>query len=307
MPSVTVSIEDIINEENRKKVYKILDDLYVNSILFTPPNQQTTRNSTNSLQNKIPQLPEYIKYICVQARMPNLIIDDKQLEYLEVGVCNSIIELKSINNLKQLKLHGVNKLKINQMNEEQEITTTNNRKYWKDIQENISTFPNLEELQLVSCSNLNISLMSNKLKSVEVINCRECQINIKSDCIERLKLEGNKQTQFKLSTNKSNDICIKEGDTFTLEIESNNEQNIEIIEGKQINVKSKCPINKLIIVESYEVNITGNEKCNTMKVVESTINEIDIKPKRIIFKLIEEYIKVSLKEAEEIYIVSRKN
>ncbi|EDR22905.1 hypothetical protein EDI_006840 [Entamoeba dispar SAW760] len=44
-----------------------------------------------------------------------------------------------------------------------------------------------------------------------------------------------------------------------------------------------------------------------MKVIESTINEIDIKPKRIIFKSIEEYIKVSLKEAEEIYIVSMKD
>ncbi|EDR28992.1 hypothetical protein, conserved [Entamoeba dispar SAW760] len=307
MSSVTVNIEDISNEENRKKVYKILNDLYVDSILFTSPNQQTTGNSTNSLQNKIPQLPEYIKYICVQSRMLNLIIDNKQLEYLEVGSCDSTIELKSINNLKQLKLYGVNKLKINEIKEEQEITTTNNRKYWKDIQENISTFPNLEELQLAQCSNLNISLISNKLRSVKVVECHQCKINIKSDCIERLRLERAIHTQFKLSTNKSTDIYIKEGDTFTLEIESNNEQNIEIIEGNQINVKSKCPINKLIIVESYEVSIRGNEKCNTMKVIESTIKEIDIKPKRIIFKLIKEYIKVPLKEAEEIYIVSMKD
>ncbi|EDR26387.1 hypothetical protein, conserved [Entamoeba dispar SAW760] len=304
--SVGVCIEDIINEENRKKVYKILNDLYANSISINENSQPLFGQNQDLTPIELPRLPEYIKYLCVHSINSNIVINQQNIEGLEINSLKSSLELRYVKNLKKLKLRGVNKLKINEINEEQEIKTTNNRRYWKEIKEGINTFTNLEELRL-NCSNLNTSLVLNKLKSVEVIECRECKINIKSDCIERLKLEGNIQTQIKLSTNKPTDICIKECDTFKLGIESNNEQNIEIIKGNQTNVKSKCPINKLIIVESKEVNITGNEKCNTMKVIESTINEIDIKPKRIIFKSIEEYIKVPLKEAEEIYIVSMKD
>ncbi|GAB1219216.1 hypothetical protein ENUP19_0018G0050 [Entamoeba nuttalli] len=112
--------------------------------------------------------------------------------------------------------------------------------------------------------------------------CVESQISVKTESIERMKLEDNKLTQFKLRMNKSPDICIEKFET-------------------------KCPINKLTIIESKEVNIRGNEKCKSLKVVESTINEIDVKPKKVVFKLIEEYIKVPLKEPEEIYIVSMKD
>ncbi|GAB1228107.1 hypothetical protein ENUP19_0374G0010 [Entamoeba nuttalli] len=113
-------------------------------------------------------------------------------------------------------------------------------------------------------------------------NCVESQISVKTESIERMKLEDNKLTQFKLRMNKSPDICIEK-------------------------FKTKCPINKLTIIESKEVNIRRNEKCKSLKVVEYTINEIDVKPKKIVFKLIEEYIKVPLKEAEEICIVSMKD
>ncbi|EDR29888.1 hypothetical protein, conserved [Entamoeba dispar SAW760] len=304
---VKININDINNEENRKKVHQIINDLYANSLTIYDNRNGLFGQCNELIVFETSQLPESIKYISFSLSDSKLIMSNKHIECVEMHGQRSSLELQSINNLKQLIIDGVNEIKINEKNKEQGITTTNKRRYWKEIQENIYTFQNLELLRLDYCSNLNISLISNKLKSIEIINCRECKINIKSDCIERLKLERNKQTQIKLSTNKSNNICIRECENFKFEIESNNEQNIEILEGNQINVKSKCPINKLIVSQSKQVNITGNERCNTMKVIESTINEIDVKPKRIIFKSIEEYIKVPLKEAEEIYIVSMKD
>ncbi|BFU26518.1 hypothetical protein, conserved [Entamoeba histolytica] len=240
--------------------------------------------------HEIPQLPEYIKYLYVQTRDSNIVINQQHIE---------------LNNLKQIKLHGKG-IKINEMKEKQGITT-NKRRYLKEIQENITTFQNVEEIQLRSCCNLHINLVANKLKNIDMNNCVESQISVKTESIERMKLEDNKLTQFKLTTNKSSDICIEKCENFKIEIESNNEQNIDIIEGNNIEFKTKCPINKLTIIESKEVSIKGNEKCKSLKVVDSTINEIDVKPKRIVFKSIEEYIKIPLKEAEEIYIVSMKD
>ncbi|BFU26567.1 hypothetical protein CL6EHI_109260 [Entamoeba histolytica] len=255
--------------------------------------------------HEIPQLPEYIKYLYVQTRDSNIIINQQYIECLEMNYINSSIEFLSVNNLKQIKLHGKG-IKVNEMKEKQGITT-NKRRYWKEIQENITTFQNLEEIQLISCCNLHINLVANKLKNIDMNNCVESQISVKTESIERMKLEDNKQTQFKLTTNKSSDICIEKCENFKIEIEANNEQNIDIIEGNNIEFKTKCPINKLTIIESKEVSIKGNEKCKSLKVVESTINENDVKPKRIVFKSIEEYIKIPLKEAEEIYIVSMKD
>lgn len=208
---------------------------------------------------------------------------------------NSSIEFLSVNNLKQIKLNGKG-IKINEMKEKQG-TTTNKRRYLKEIQENITTFQNLEGIQLRSCCNLHINLVANKLKNIDMNNCVESQISVKTESIERMKLEDNKLTQFKLTTNKSSDICIEKCENFKIEIESNNEQNIDIIEGNNIEFKTKCSINKLTIIESKEVSIKGNEKCKSLKVVDSTINENDVKPKRIVFKSIEEYIKIPLKEA----------
>ncbi|GAB1222440.1 hypothetical protein ENUP19_0110G0009 [Entamoeba nuttalli] len=288
-----------------RKVYKILNDFYVDSITCYETLLPDFGPNQKIKLNKIPKLPEYIKYLCVQTRDSNIVINQQYIECLEMNYINSSIEFLSVNNLKQLKLHG-NGIKVNEMKEEQGITN-NKRRYWKEIQENITTFQNLEEIQLHSCSNLNINLVANKLKYIDMNNCVESQISVKTESIERMKLEDNTLTQFKLRMNKSPDICIEKCENFKIEIESNNEQNIDIIEGNNIEVKTKCPINKLTIIESKEVNIRGNEKCKSLKVVESTINEIDVKPKKIVFKSIEEYIKVSLKEAEEIYIVSMKD
>ncbi|GAB1224582.1 hypothetical protein ENUP19_0208G0005 [Entamoeba nuttalli] len=293
---IRVNIEDMNKEENRKKVYKILNDFYVDSITCYETLLPDFGPNQKIKLNEILQLPEYIKYLCVQTRNSNVVINQQYIESLEMNYINSSIEFLSVNNLKQLKLHG-NGIKVNEMKEEQG-STTNKRRYWKEIQENITTFQNLEEIQLHSCSNLNINLVANKLKYIDMNNCVESQINVKTESIERMKLEDNKLTQFKLRMNKSPDICIEKCENFKIEIESNNEQDI---------VKTKCPINKLTIIESNCVNIRGNVKCKSLKVVDSTINEIDVKPKKIVFKLIEEYIKVPLKEAEEIYIVSMKD
>ncbi|GAB1219129.1 hypothetical protein ENUP19_0014G0017 [Entamoeba nuttalli] len=259
-----------------RKVYKILNDFYVDSITCYETLLPDFGPNQKIKLNKIPQLPEYIKYLCVQTRNSNIVINQQYIECLEMNYINSSIEFLSVNNLKQLKLHG-NGIKVNEMKEEQG-STNNKRRYWKEIQENITTFQNLEEIQLHSCCNLNINLVANKLKYIDMNNCVESQISVKTESIERMKLEDNKLTQFKLRMNKSPDIF-----------------------------ETKCPINKLTIIESKEVNIRGNEKCKSLKVVESTINEIDVKPKKIVFKLIEEYIKVPLKEAEEICIVSMKD
>ncbi|EDR22730.1 hypothetical protein, conserved [Entamoeba dispar SAW760] len=302
--NVNVDINNFIDEESRENTYKILNDLYATSVSIYGITQGVDTQNVTPIN--ISLLPEYIKNLYIYSSDQKLIINQQSVEHLEILGQKSFVELQSVDNLKRLKLQGVNKLKISKMKEEQQIISTNKRRYWKEIQEIANIFSSLEEFQLNQCFNLNINVLSNNLKSIEMINSTDCQINIKSDCIERLKLEGNKQTQFKLSTNKSSKICIKGCEIFKLKIESNNEQNIEIAKGNQINVKSKCPINKLIIAESKEVSIIGNKGCNTMKVIESTINKIDIKPKKIIFKSIEEYIKVSLKEAEEIYIVSMK-
>ncbi|EMS14725.1 DNA double-strand break repair Rad50 ATPase, putative [Entamoeba histolytica HM-3:IMSS] len=151
---------------------------------------------------------------------------------------------------------------------EKQGTTTNKRRYWKEIQENITTFQNVEEIQLRSCCNLHINLVANKLKNIDMNNCVESQISVKTESIERMKLEDNKLTQFKLTTNKSSDICIEKCENFKIEIEANNEQNVDIIEGNNIEFKTKCPINKLTIIESKEVSIKGNEKCKSLKVVD---------------------------------------
>ncbi|GAB1223177.1 hypothetical protein ENUP19_0136G0013 [Entamoeba nuttalli] len=283
--NIRVNTNDINNEESRKKVYQIINNLYANSLTIYDNRIGMFGQNEKLTVFEVSQLPECINHISILPSNSKLIMNNKHIEYLEMSGQRSSLELHYINNLKQLKLHG-NEIKINEMNEEQRITT-NKRRYWKEIQENITTFQNLEEIQLVSCSNLNINLVANKLKNIEIVNCRECQISVKTESIERMKLERNKLTQFKITTNKSPDICIKECENFKTEIESKNEQDIDIIEGNNIEVKTK-----------------GNEKCNSLKVVDSTINEIDVKPKKVFFKSNEEYIKVPLKEAEEIYIVS---
>ncbi|EMH74826.1 hypothetical protein EHI8A_118260 [Entamoeba histolytica HM-1:IMSS-B] len=307
MPGVKVTKNDIMEEESREKVYKILNDLYSNAITFYfTPTELVEQNQKRLIPIEIPQLPEFVKHFSIKAIYSKFIINNKQLEYLEVDGQQSSVELQSTSNLKSLKLSLINEIKIKEPNEQQAMSN-NKRRYWKEIKEIENTFPNLEELKLERCFNLDINIPSKKLKSIEMIDSRECKINVKSDCIETLKLLRNNQTQIKLSTNKSTDINIKICSMIKLEIESQNKQNIEIIEGNQISVESKCPINKLLIAQSKQVNITGDERCNTLKVVDSTIKEIDIKPKRVVFKLVEEYIKVPLKDAEEIYIVSMKD
>ncbi|EMH78022.1 hypothetical protein EHI8A_238630 [Entamoeba histolytica HM-1:IMSS-B] len=307
---IKITINDIINEEKRKKIHNILNDLYANCISFIEPLQKTFEENVQITNIELPELPKHIKYLFIRTKKTKLIINQQYIETLIIESDNPSIELLNTLHLKELKIIGVNEIDEKQRGKlqfgfKQKPKQEEQEKKEKDKLSFENTLPNLEVLQLIRCYNLNINTTTNKIKNIEMTECEKCQISVKSDYLEKLNFNRNKEIEIKIITDKRSNNYIKECENFKLEIESNNEQNIDIIKGNIIEIKS--PLSQLIIAESKEVSIKGNEKCNSLKVVESTINEIDIKPKRIILKRNEEYKRMSLKEAEEICIIRMKD
>ncbi|GAB1224407.1 hypothetical protein ENUP19_0198G0026 [Entamoeba nuttalli] len=300
----------LLMRRKEKKIHNILNDLYANCISFIEPLQKTFEENVQITNIELQELPKHIKYLCIRTKKTKLIINQQYVETLIIESDNPSIELLNTLHLKKLKIIGVNEIDERkrgklQFGFKQKPKQEEQEKKEKDKLSFENTLPNLEVLQLIRCYNLNINTITNKIKSIEMIECEKCQISVKSDYLEKLNFNRNKEIEIKIITDKRSYNYIKECENFKLEIESNNEQNIEIIKGNNIEIKS--PLNQLIIAESKEVSIKGNEKCNKLKVVESTINEIDIKPKKIILKRNEAYKRMSLKEAEEICIIRMKD
>ncbi|EDR26255.1 hypothetical protein EDI_172020 [Entamoeba dispar SAW760] len=300
---IKIKFDDITDNEKRKKIYTIINKFYANYIMVIDSHQLLMTKNMPLISNEIPQLPECVETLQARISYSDIIVNQKYIENLDICSFNSSVELLTTNNLKALVLHGIAKLKINKRDNKQQII-----KDEKEGQnENKNIFPNLEVLRLNDCSNLNIDLTLDKLLELKIVKCDNCKVNIKSDSIGSITLNGNTQSKCKFSLNKTNLIQVKNSEDFKLAVKSIIEQNIEILNSNQLKLKPKCPIHVLTIIHSKGVSVIGNERCNKMKLVKSTINKINIKPKRVVFKSIEECIGTPLKEAEEIFIVSMKD